>query len=174
MGAGTGLSLILSRGSTGLCSGIARGLGCFGIINTGIIATAAAIRSWEYSHFHYSNKPPHNGNGGSNTPSNGGRSSVIKVPPITTSLTSPSKDGAGLTSSPGGRSGTNPPSTGGSGSPSPGMLYYTVVSGDTLWGVAARFYGTGLMWQRIYRANIGVIGSNPNLIYVGERLVIPR
>jgi len=53
-------------------------------------------------------------------------------------------------------------------------FFYTVVSGDTLWGIASRFYGSGLQWQRIYQANRGVIGSNPNLIYVGERLRIMR
>jgi RHS repeat-associated protein len=62
-----------------------------------------------------------------------------------------------------------------SGSPPNGnWTYYTVTSGDTLWGIATMFYGLGLQWQRIYQANIGVIGSNPNLIYAGERLRILR
>ena len=52
------------------------------------------------------------------------------------------------------------------------QFYYTVVSGDSLWAIAARFLGSGLQWQRIYQENIGVIGNNPNLIFPGERLTI--
>jgi nucleoid-associated protein YgaU len=57
--------------------------------------------------------------------------------------------------------------------PRPAVVTYTVRSGDTLWGIAQRFYGNGALWPRIYAANRGVIGNNPNLIYPGERLVIP-
>lgn len=47
----------------------------------------------------------------------------------------------------------------------------TVVSGDTLSGLAARHCGTGA-WQGIYQDNRSTVGSNPNLIYPGQRLVI--
>lgn len=30
---------------------------------------------------------------------------------------------------------------------------YTVVQGDTLWGIAQRFYGDGMQWTKIYDAN---------------------
>ncbi len=53
-----------------------------------------------------------------------------------------------------------------------GGRYYTIGSGDTLWGIASRFYGSGYQWQSLYQRNRGVIGSNPNLIYPGERLVL--
>ncbi len=49
---------------------------------------------------------------------------------------------------------------------------YTVRSGDTLSSVAARFYHNPGDWQAIYRANAGTI-SNPNVIYVGERISVP-
>lgn len=49
---------------------------------------------------------------------------------------------------------------------------YTVVSGDTLWGIATRYYGNGAQYPKIYNANRNII-SNPNLIYPGQRLVIP-
>ena len=68
--------------------------------------------------------------------------------------------------------------------PSPtSYRYYTVVKGNTLWGIAKRYYGAGWKWPRIYNANIygkrradGKMGmiKNPNLIYPGWRLLIPR
>lgn len=56
--------------------------------------------------------------------------------------------------------------------PRPSTRYYTVVRGDTLWGIAVRYYHNGFDWPRIYNANRNII-HNPNLIYPGQRLVIP-
>lgn len=50
---------------------------------------------------------------------------------------------------------------------------YTVVSGDCLWNIAKKFYGNGAQYTKIYNANKGVIGGNPNLIYAGQVLKIP-
>jgi LysM repeat protein len=48
---------------------------------------------------------------------------------------------------------------------------YTVQSGDSLSGIAAKF---GIHdWHTLYNANVHVIGSNPNLIRAGEVLTIP-
>ena len=47
---------------------------------------------------------------------------------------------------------------------------YTVVSGDTLWAIAERFYGDGNKYQVIADAS-GV--ANPDLIYPGQQLTIP-
>jgi hypothetical protein len=47
---------------------------------------------------------------------------------------------------------------------------YTVVSGDTLWAIAERFYGEGNKYQVIADAS-GV--PNPDLIYPGQVLTIP-
>jgi murein DD-endopeptidase MepM/ murein hydrolase activator NlpD len=47
----------------------------------------------------------------------------------------------------------------------------TVVSGDTLSGLASRHCGNGA-WTGIYNDNRSVVGGNPNLIYPGQRLVI--
>ena len=51
--------------------------------------------------------------------------------------------------------------------------YYTVKKGDCLWHIAQRHYGTGGKWRVIYDANKATIGCNPNLIYPGQKLVLP-
>lgn len=52
---------------------------------------------------------------------------------------------------------------------------YTVARGDTLFKIAAKpvIYGKGADWRKIYDANKGIIGKNPDLIKVGQKLVIP-
>lgn len=60
----------------------------------------------------------------------------------------------------------------GSGGNSGGQTY-TVKSGDSLWAIAKRYYGSGAMYTKIYEANKGIIGKNPNLIYPGQKLTIP-
>lgn len=51
---------------------------------------------------------------------------------------------------------------------------YTVVRGDTLWGIAQRKLGDGRRWREIYAANRAVVGPNPDRIFPGQVLVIPR
>ena len=55
-----------------------------------------------------------------------------------------------------------------------GGTTYTVKKGDNLWTLAKKFYGNGAQYTKIYEANRGVIGSNPNLIYPGQVLTIPK
>ena len=73
-----------------------------------------------------------------------------------------------------------PPSAGGKGSRT-----YTVVSGDTLWGISRMFYGTGTKYYIIYDANSDLIEStakehgkknsdNGHWIWPGETLAIPE
>jgi LysM repeat protein len=50
--------------------------------------------------------------------------------------------------------------------------YYTVRSGDTLSQIANRYYHNANDWQSLYHAN-GKTVSDPNLVYAGERLLIP-
>lgn len=50
---------------------------------------------------------------------------------------------------------------------------YKVVSGDTLQKIAKKFYNDSSKWPTIYNANRKIIGSNPNLIRIGQVLVIP-
>ena len=48
---------------------------------------------------------------------------------------------------------------------------YTVVKGDSLSKIAKKHYGNGNLWKKIYSANRGVIGENPDLIKPGQVLV---
>lgn len=57
-------------------------------------------------------------------------------------------------------------------STAPSTGSYTVQNGDTLWAIAARYYGDGAQYTKIYEANKDQI-SNPNLIYTGQVFVIP-
>lgn len=53
--------------------------------------------------------------------------------------------------------------------PQPTQRTYTVQRGDNLSKIAQRY---GTTWQKIYNDNKAIIGSNPNLIYPGQVLVI--
>lgn len=53
--------------------------------------------------------------------------------------------------------------------PSNNSVIYVVKKGDTLSGIAKKYETT---WLRIYNDNIKTIGSNPNLIKPGQKLVI--
>lgn len=50
---------------------------------------------------------------------------------------------------------------------------YEVVSGDTLGGIAKRFYGNAGQYMKIFEANRDIL-DNPNLIKVGQKLRIPE
>lgn len=49
---------------------------------------------------------------------------------------------------------------------------YTVKKGDSLYKIAKKFYGNGNKYTKIYNANKSQI-SNPNLIRIGQKLIIP-
>lgn len=50
---------------------------------------------------------------------------------------------------------------------------YVVRAGEDLSGIARKFYHNPAMWKKIYDANRRVIGSSPNKLRAGERIVIP-
>ena len=49
---------------------------------------------------------------------------------------------------------------------------HTVRRGDTLWGIAKKYYGKGTLWPKIYNANKSKI-KNPHWIYPGQKFTIP-
>jgi len=49
---------------------------------------------------------------------------------------------------------------------------HVVQPGDTLWAIAKKYYGNGAQYMKIFNANKDKI-KNPNLIYPGQKLVIP-
>jgi nucleoid-associated protein YgaU len=51
-------------------------------------------------------------------------------------------------------------------------MEYTVEAGDTLSGLARKYYGDGLKWEKIFAANKQTM-KNPNYIYIGQRITIP-
>lgn len=68
----------------------------------------------------------------------------------------------------------------------PGDAQYTIVSGDTLWGIAAKHYGDPLRWGAIYASNKTLIdaeaiahGKDPNFpgpgwwIFPGDTITLP-
>ena len=50
---------------------------------------------------------------------------------------------------------------------------YTVQTGNTLSGITQHFYGQDANWRSLYAANELTV-SDPNMIYVGEELRLPR
>lgn len=50
---------------------------------------------------------------------------------------------------------------------------YVVKPGDSLYKIAKKTYGNGSQYTKIYNANKNTIGKNPNLIYPGQKFIIP-
>lgn len=50
---------------------------------------------------------------------------------------------------------------------------YTVKRGDSLWKISKQIYGNGAQWKKLYNSNKNVVGKNPNLIYPGQKFIIP-
>ena len=51
---------------------------------------------------------------------------------------------------------------------------HTVVAGETLSAISKKYYDDAGKYMKIYEANKGVIGGDPNLIKPGQELVIPK
>jgi hypothetical protein len=61
----------------------------------------------------------------------------------------------------------------------PAVVIHTVMPGDTLWGLAVRYYGDGEQWPTIFQANVGLPQpgggalTDAHWIYPGWSLTIP-
>ena len=66
-----------------------------------------------------------------------------------------------------------PPASGPAAQSASRARIYTVVSGDTLWRIAERMYGSGSHYMKIFEANNGVL-KDPDQIFPGQELVIPE
>jgi LysM repeat protein len=51
---------------------------------------------------------------------------------------------------------------------------HEVHAGETLWSLASRYYGNPSRWQLIYDRNRPRIGTDPDRIQVGTKLIIPK
>lgn len=57
--------------------------------------------------------------------------------------------------------------------PAPERIY-TVVAGDSLWKIAAHFFGNGSQYPRIIAANPERLKDEKSVIHPGDELVIPE
>jgi len=55
----------------------------------------------------------------------------------------------------------------------PEEIFYTIADGDTLWGIATKFYDDGSKYTHIVEANLEVI-KDEDLIYPGQTIRIPE
>ncbi|MDP3724080.1 MAG: LysM peptidoglycan-binding domain-containing protein [bacterium] len=55
----------------------------------------------------------------------------------------------------------------------PKGVEYVVGEGDSLSLLAEKYYGDMMAWEKIYNANKDSVGDDPNLLYVGVKLLIP-
>ncbi len=57
--------------------------------------------------------------------------------------------------------------------PAPKNQEYTVAAGDSLWKIAAHFYGKGQLYPKIIEANPGKLKDENSVIHPGDVLSIP-
>ena len=58
--------------------------------------------------------------------------------------------------------------------PDYGIIFYTVKAGDSLSEISLAQYGTYGYWPLVYDANRATIGANPDVLRVGQQLMLPK
>ncbi|GAF95618.1 unnamed protein product, partial [marine sediment metagenome] len=58
--------------------------------------------------------------------------------------------------------------------PRPDKNLYTIVEGDTLWAISKKYLGDGSRYPEIHKLNSPPLSKNPNLIYQGQKIRIPK
>lgn len=58
--------------------------------------------------------------------------------------------------------------------PKPQNNTHVVQKGDTLWKIAKKYLGNGERYKEIHSLNKSIIGPNPNILKVGQKLTIPK
>jgi len=51
---------------------------------------------------------------------------------------------------------------------------YVAQTGDSLWVISEKAYGSGYNWVDVYAANRQVIGTNPDVLLEGTKLTLPK
>lgn len=51
---------------------------------------------------------------------------------------------------------------------------YTVQTGDSLWTISQKAYGSGYNWADVYAANKDAIGKNANRLLAGTKVSLPK
>ena len=51
---------------------------------------------------------------------------------------------------------------------------YAVQTGDSLWVISEKAYGSGYNWVDVYAANRQVIGTNPDVLLENTKLTLPK
>ncbi|MEV4733035.1 Gmad2 immunoglobulin-like domain-containing protein [Saccharopolyspora sp. NPDC049426] len=52
-------------------------------------------------------------------------------------------------------------------------LEHVVVSGETLWGISTKYFGSGSLYHQLVAANPGTI-TNPNILHPGDVIRVPQ
>ena len=51
------------------------------------------------------------------------------------------------------------------------VSHHVIARGDTLWDIAVKYYGSGILWKKLADANGG---PNPRRLVVGQELEVPQ